>query len=67
MKKIMQLAVVCLLAISTTAYAGDNRQANKSGAEKTCSAACTGACKKGDSPKTCNVSCTKGKCSMKKS
>jgi hypothetical protein len=70
MKKIMQMALVCLLAMSSVAYAGDNRKCNKSGADKTCSAACQAACKKTECNKTCgsgcNSACAKGKCGTKK-
>ena len=67
MKKIMQIALGCLLAISTTAYAGDNRQCSRSGSDKTCSSACQAACKKTCCDKSCNTACTKQKCGMKKS
>ena len=68
MKKIMQMAVVCLLAISTTAYAGDNRNGTKTSAEKTCPPACKATCKKSSCDKTsCNTACSKEKCGMKKS
>ena len=68
MKKIMQMSVVCLLAISTTAYAGDGRKGTKSAADKVSVTSCPPACKKTGCDKTsCNTACTKEKCGMKKS
>lgn len=68
MKKIMQMALVCLLAISTSAYAGDNRNCPKSCTDKPCAAACQAACKKtGCSKAPSTTACTKEKCGMKKS
>ena len=68
MKKIMQMAVVCLLAISTAAYAGDSRKGTKGAADKASVTSCSPACKKTSCDKTsCSTPCTKEKCGMKKS
>jgi len=68
MKKIMQMAVVCLLAISATAYAGDGRKGTKSASDKASVTSCPLGCKKTGCDKiSCNTSCTKEKCGTKKS
>ena len=66
----MRIALVCLLAVSTSAYAGDNRKCDKSCTGKTCAATTQASCKKVDCNKaSCpgsNTSCAKAKFGMKK-
>ena len=63
----MQIAAVCLLAVSTTASAGDNRKCTHSAADKTCPPACQVVGKKSGCDKaTCNAAGSKQQCGMKK-
>jgi len=72
MKQIMQLALVCLLSISTSVYAGgDNHNDCKNCTQKACNSACMKHCVNKDSCQQrqtgCpgSMSCTKSKCGQK--
>lgn len=59
MKQIMRLALVCLLSISSSAFAGgDNHKDCKNCKQKTCTSACMKHCSKKDSCKQKQAACT---------